>query len=300
MSTSSCVDVSIVIVQYETPELTKRCVESVLGTRGDCNYTFEILVVDNGSRTDEVASLTRRLPVTVIRLEQGRGLSRAWNIGVRHSRGRYILFLNSDVLLYDNAIAEMVDYLEDCPNAGVAGPKLFVDKQRQELQVTCNGLLTLETALWKYTVLEELFPESKVLREFRMSSWGRDTTREVDTVCGAAFMVRREIFDDVAFDEGYHFFLEEHDFARQIQLSGWETHYLADVSVIHLHGATMNRTSPVKKRLWGFHSLSRYLAKYYGWFPASVLLVVALLNLPLKRLLKMISTGGGDSDWMTA
>jgi GT2 family glycosyltransferase len=281
---------SIIIVSYNTRDLVKGCIESIF----DCatrELGKEVIVVDNGSIDGTTDMLRAYFPqATVIENGKNAGLSAAWNVGVQNSQGKYLLFLNSDIVIQDRgALRQMIEYLESNPHVGLVAPKLFFDKKKEKMQWSCNECLTPSTMIFGHTVLKYLFPNSRIFRNYIMADWDRNSVRSVKVVAGAAFMIKREIFDEIGqFDERYFLYFEEYDLSKR--MSGkWELHYLPYVHMIHLHAQTTRRSNRWKVTKEATRSCFLYFKKYYGLPVAAIMTAVAVLNIPLKFLLLRFS-----------
>ncbi|MBU2227195.1 MAG: glycosyltransferase family 2 protein, partial [Proteobacteria bacterium] len=197
-------DLSIIIVNWNTRDLLRDCLESIEATARDLYH--EIIVVDNASTDGSVEMLRERFPrVKVIENPENRGFGAANNQAMRIMAGRYALLLNSDTRLTENAVQKLFSFLESRPDAAMAcGQLLNADGSRQDSVAAFPSLLTLLT---NTPLLEVLFPR-------RFPSKRRDYPGpiEVDSAIGACMMVRKSAIDEVGmFDERYFFFFEETD-----------------------------------------------------------------------------------------
>ena len=104
------IDVSIIIVNYNTCELTKQCIDSVF--KKTSGISFEVIVVDNDSKDDSIKVLSQDSRVNFIESGANLGFGRANNLGIKHSRGKYVFFLNSDTILLNNAVKMLFDFMD--------------------------------------------------------------------------------------------------------------------------------------------------------------------------------------------
>ncbi|MEI7673179.1 MAG: glycosyltransferase family 2 protein, partial [Deltaproteobacteria bacterium] len=207
--------ISIIVVNWNTRELLRKCLESVGTTIRSLSY--EIIVVDNASTDGSVAMLREKFPqVCVIENLENRGFGTANNQALRIMTGRYALLLNSDAILTENAVSELFACMENHPDAAMAcGQLLNADGSRQNSIAAFPSLLTLMTNM---SLLEYLFP-----RRFPSKRYSHSEIVEVDSGIGACLIVRREAMDSVGlFDERYHFFFEETDWAYRMRRAGWK------------------------------------------------------------------------------
>ncbi len=212
--------ISVVIVQYNHPDLTKRAVETLrLHHRGEC----EIIVVDNGSPAAGVRAATEQITgCTVIFSPANAGFGAANNRGARASHGELLLFLNNDTLVRTEILPQIESHFAGSPSCGAAGLQL----------INADGTVQYSTGK---------FPT--VWSEWRMSRrhnlYRREDTVRRDWVSGAAMVVRRTVFEEVGgFDERYFMYFEDVDLCARIRAAGHEIHYIPAISVEHLRGGS--------------------------------------------------------------
>lgn len=227
-------EISIIIVNWNTGELLRRCLESVRATLP--RLSFEVIVVDNASTDGSVAMLRELFPsVRLIENAENRGFGAANNQALRIMRGRYALLLNSDALLTANAAAELFAYLEGHPDVAMAcGQLLNADGSRQNSIAAFPTLLTLMT---NTSLLEYLFP-----RRFPSKRHPLPTPTEIDSAVGACLLVRKSAIDAVGmFDERYFFFFEETDWAYRMRRAGWKIVHVPTAFIYHFQGQSIGR-----------------------------------------------------------
>ncbi|HEX7572243.1 MAG TPA: glycosyltransferase family 2 protein [Bacteroidota bacterium] len=212
--------ISIVIVQYNHPDLTKRAVETLrMHHRGE----LEIIVVDNGSREAGVRAATEQFTgCTVIFNPANAGFGAANNRGARASHGELVLFLNNDTLVRTEILPQIESYFAGSPSCGAAGLQLL----------NADGTVQYSTGK---------FPT--VWSEWRMSRrhnlYKREDTVRRDWVSGAALVVRRTVFEEVrGFDDRYFMYFEDVDLCARIRGAGHEIHYIPAIGVEHLRGGS--------------------------------------------------------------
>ncbi len=255
-------DISIVIVNYNTRDLLRNCLNSIFETVLDISY--EIIVVDNASGDSSVAMLEKEFPdVKDIRNEKNRGFGAANNQAFRIMKGRYALLLNTDAILTENAVKELFAFMESSPTAAMAcGQLLNADGTKQNSIAAFPTLLTL---LFNAAFLEYLFPT-------RYPSKRHDYKKpmEIDSGIGACLMVRKNAIDEVGmFDERYFFFFEETDWAREMRSRGWKVYHVPAARIYHLQGRSIGRD--IHSRLEFYRSRYQYFRKWNSR-PASLLL----------------------------
>ena len=238
-------DVSVIIVNWNTAQVTCDCLRSVYEqTRG---VSYEVIVVDNASSDDSVEVIKRDYPqVILIENNENRGFAAANNQGMVIAKGRYVLLLNSDTIILDNAIAKTLEFAKNLPDAAVVGCKVL--NPDRTLQPTCFMFPSVLNMLLSTTYLYKIFPNSKFFGRERMSWWDRSDVREVEVVTGCFMLVRREAMKQVGMmDERFFMYGEETDWCYRLKQEGWNVMFTPDAQIIHLGGASSNQIKPAMK-----------------------------------------------------
>ncbi len=254
-------DLSIVIVSYNSSSFLRSCIKSVSNTEDSLNK--EIIVVDNTSRDDSVRLVKLNFPsVRLIENNKNVGFAKANNIGIKLARGRCTLFLNPDIVVRQNALDKMINFLKANKNIGIIGPKLLYPNGN--LQLSCRSFYNIRTIILRRTFLAKLFPNSKLLKHHLMLEYSHDKIQEVDWVFAACLMVRREVLNEVGyFDEGYRMYFEDVDLCYRMKKAGYKVCYYPEAVVTHHHRRdSAQRFS--KKTIWHIQSAIRFFNKY-GW-----------------------------------
>jgi N-acetylglucosaminyl-diphospho-decaprenol L-rhamnosyltransferase len=240
-------DLGIVIVNWNTCDYLKRCLETVLASEGD--FSYRVVVVDNAS-TDGSADMVRReFPtVEVIASPTNGGYPYGNNLGLRALgyRGvgdvtpdapRYALLLNPDTELPPNALYDMTQYMDANPRIGIAGPKLVLPDG--SLDLACRrSFPTPMVSFYRFSGLSKLFPHHPRFGRYNMTFVDPDQEIEVDSVVGAYMQVRREAIEAVGLlDETFFMYGEDLDWAYRIKEAGWKVFYHPQVMVKHVKRA---------------------------------------------------------------
>jgi hypothetical protein len=246
-------DISIIIVNWNTRDLLKSCLESVCKDISDISY--EIIVVDNASRDGSVAMLQEKYPeVRLIQNEKNRGFGAANNQAMRIMTGRYALLLNSDAVLTDNAVRELFSFMEVQSDAAMAcGQLLKADGSKQNSVACFPNLLTSVT---NTSILEYLFPKS-----YPSKRYNHDKPIEVDSCIGACLLVRKKAVEEVGmFDERYFFFFEETDWAYRMKEAGWKVFHVPAAFIYHFQGQSIGRD--IQSRIEFYRSRYQFFRKW--------------------------------------
>lgn len=273
-------DLSVIIVNWNTEELLRNCLRSVYGTIE--GLAFEIIVVDNASGDGSVAMLKVEFP-QVRRIENydNRGFAAANNQAFRAMTGRYALLLNSDTVLTEGAVRELFAFMEEHPEAVMAcGQLLNADGSKQN---SIARFPTIPSLLLNMPLLETLFPD-------RYPSKRRDYSHpiEVDSCIGACLIVRKSAIDGVGgFDERYFFFFEETDWARTMRQAGGKIYHVPTARIYHLQGKSVGTS--VRSRMHFYRSRYLYFMKWES--PARSLLAAVLVV--MRLVVNWVLTGAG-------
>lgn len=218
-------DISIIIVTYNTRDLTLKCLESVF--KETSGMEFEVFLVDNNSNDKTSESVRKNFPsVKIIENKENLGFARANNQALKIAAGRYVLLLNSDTVVLNSAFKQMIEYMDNHSEAGAIGPALL-DKN-----------LCLQKSWAKRMTLLSIFLVSWLARATVNYEISRMKGIEyVDVLFGACFMVKREIIDKVGLlDERYFMYSEDLDWSYRIARAGYKLVYYPTAKVIHYGG----------------------------------------------------------------
>jgi hypothetical protein len=220
--------VAAVVVTYDALPWIEQCLDSLAGV--------ETVVVDNGSRDETVAFVRARYPDVRVVESENRGLAAGWNIGIRETESRWVLLLNADAWLEDEALERLVELADSRPRAAVVGPRLR--NPDGTLQRSVRGFPTPWRLATEYFFLRKLAPRSSALNAFYAGGFDHDSVREVEVVMGACMLVRREAIDEVGpCDEDYFLFSEETDWCYRFHEAGWEVVFYPGAECTHVRGA---------------------------------------------------------------
>jgi GT2 family glycosyltransferase len=256
------VDLSIIIVNWNTRDLLSRCLKTVCSNLGKLDA--EILVIDNASSDGSIEMVKQEFPqVRLIQNEENVGFARANNAGINESRGRYYLLLNTDTFVHPGALTTLVRFMDENKDAGAGGCRLYYDDG--SLQRSCTSFPTILTELWQALWLDRLFPESRIFGKYWMTYWDYNDAREVDSVIGACMILRREAINEVGLlDDSYFMYSEEVDLCYRLKQSGWKVRFTPKATATHIWGGTSKRIQEEKTFLRLYQSRMLFFRKHYG------------------------------------
>lgn len=237
-------DLSIIIVNFNTKDITLGCLDSIKKNASDIN--FEVLLTDNGSSDGSVEAFKKiedesfwKGKFTLIENNSNTGYAKANNQGIKKATGKYILLLNSDTVVHTGSLQNLLKFAEKTPDAGVVGAKLLnIDGT---LQPSCYNFPTIKNAIRQYW-----FGQKGLFDKFAPSGEKPST---VDSVVGAVFLITPEAKKRVGIlDERYFAYFEDIDYCRQVWKKGLKVYYLPDSVITHYHGATFKKMADEGER----------------------------------------------------
>ncbi len=243
-------DISIIIVAWNVREMLISCLKSVFAeTKG---IDFEVIYVDNASKDGSVDMVTREFPgVRIIQNSRNEGFIKANNQGIEISKGRYVLLLNSDTVVLDNAIEKMVKFADANPKSAVIGCKVL--NPDRTLQRSCFMYPSLLNMFLSATYLYKIFPKNKFFGRERMTWWDFSEVREVETICGCCSLIRKEALEQVGLmDDRYYVYGDDPDWCYRFKKAGWKIQFTPAAEIVHYGGQTTKQMSKeFKLQLYG-------------------------------------------------
>jgi len=276
---------SIIIVSYKVKELLKNCLNSLLAHPP--RVSFETIIVDNNSGDSTIAMLKDSFPwAKVIANGANLGFAKANNIGIKASRGEFVLLLNPDTVVLPNTLDKMLSFMRAHPDVGVCGCRI-VD-QDGNIQPSCGRFPTPKLVVPHLFGLHKRI--SKV-RSFYMSDWNHASNRIVDWVCAACFLTRRKIIDSIGLlEENLFLYGEEMDWCSRMSAEKWKTAYYSESAIIHYGGESISQIKKTRvldrtNYMLLYVSLYHYLSKFYGKSTTNtvrfMITILIFLNVPL-------------------
>ncbi|MBD3307451.1 glycosyltransferase [candidate division KSB3 bacterium] len=274
------VDISVVIVNWNTNALLQRCLESLRRyalSEEEGEFAVELWVVDNGSSDGSPEMVAQQFPtVRLIRNEANLGFAQANNLALPHTTGRYMLLLNSDTELQSGVLQEMVTFMVQHPAVGIAGPKLLNPDGTP--QYSCDAFPRRPFTLLRDKLGKILFQgKTRSGERERMAPESADEPVAVDYVIGAALLIRRETYEQIGgLDERFFMYAEDIDWCYRAAQAGWSTAYVGNVSLYHLNRGSSDASPELAARLARLRatSLLQFYRKHYGVLSALLMQVI--------------------------
>ena len=259
-------DLSIIIITYNSRLPVERCLSSIEAHEPSCAY--ETIVIDNASEDGTAETVAKRFPrARLIANAENLGYSRAVNQGMRFSSGRAILIINPDIVIEKGSIDRLMEFMESHPDAGIVGSKLVYPDG--SLQHSCRSFYTIGALVLRRTFLGRLFPRARPLREHLLLDYDHETPRVVDWIIGACMLVRREALAKVgAMDERFFLYFEDIDWCYRMKNHGWSVYYVPSSVMVHTYERSSARSFLRKPFIFHMLSLMRYYEKWNRFFYA--------------------------------
>ncbi|MCC6866655.1 MAG: glycosyltransferase family 2 protein [Ignavibacteria bacterium] len=249
---------SVIIANWNTKELIKGCIESVLQNSGFKNSEYEIIVIDNASNDGSKEYLfSLEGKIKLIENPENLGYAKACNQGFAVSTGKYILLLGSDTVMLNDTLPECIKYLDKNPDAGAAACKLL--NPDGTVQNSLKKFPKLSNAFFTYLSLD------KFNKEYDMSEFKYDKVTEAEQAAATFLMLRRSLLEKIGlFDEDYRILYNDVELAGRINASGSKIIFLDYVSIIHYGShSTKNADFALRKIMYG--DIYRYYRKHFGF-----------------------------------
>ena len=266
-------DLSIIIVSYNTKKLTDECLASIKKSLSGTAIQYEIIVIDNVSIDGSKEMIEKKYPeVVTIWNTENVGFGRANNQGIRKAKGTYVLLINSDTIAINKSIPKLYEFAKNHPRTFV-GPKLL--NMDRSPQTSCGPFLTIPV------VIGALFLKGDVIG---LTRWSPNKLRYVDWVSGACIIASRKLFmDDLLFDENIFMYMEEIDLLMRARKKGYRTLFYPGSQIVHLGGgsSTNKRSGPVINIYKGMVFVYK---KHYSEFALFLLRIL----LKKKALISMV------------
>lgn len=287
-------DLSVLIVSYNTRELLRGCLTSVISTlnlKSDC----ELLVVDNASADGSAAMVQRAFPqVRLLANERNRGFAAGSNQAMQSSSGRYVMLLNPDTVVRAGALGSMMELLDDDAEIGVVGPKLvYLDGGFQH---SAFAFPTLPMIFLDFFPLNHRLVDSRLNGRYPRALYDAGEPFQVDHPLGAGLMVRRRVVEEVGLlDESFFMYCEEIDWCMRIKDAGWQICCCPEAEIVHYEGQS---TAQFRDKMFVELHRSRYRLyerHYSGSFRRAARWLV-LLGLTHRSLLARWAAWRGRLD----
>ena len=235
--TDSTAEVSIIIVSFNTREMTVACIRSIVSQSK--RHSYEILVIDNNSRDGSAEAIKEEFPqVNLIRRSDNLGFAAANNLAAKHAKGTRLLLLNPDTLVLDGAIDTIVSFADRTPTARLWGGRaVFPDGS---LNVSCWSDMTIWSCLCRAVGLTWMLPKSKLFNPESIHLWDPlNKERGVDIVVGCFLLIDKSLWDELGgFNRTFFMYGDEVDLCIRARKKGARPRFTPDAVIIHYGGGS--------------------------------------------------------------
>lgn len=277
------INVSIIIINYNTKKLTKECLDSVFANT--YGLEFEVIVVDNGSTDGSVDFFRSDKRITFIESSKNLGFGKANNLGFKYAKGKYIFLLNSDTLLLNNAVKFFFEWMEQCDKTIACVGSLLMNKDGNIIysygDFPSFKNIFLDLLVYRFINKKRGIPKIESGTSFI----------PVDYVSGADLFIRRNVIEECGFfDPEYFLYYEETDLQYRYNLHGYKSGLIFTPKIIHLEGASSTSKRNLKKLKIHMQSRFIYCKKHFSKCEYILTRILFLLWVPIV----LFSSGNWD------
>lgn len=277
---------SVIIVNYNVKYFLEQCLCSVrkavaANTQQTGRRNVEVWVVDNNSTDNSIEYLQMKFPfVQYLQNTVNQGFAKANNQAIQKANGKYILFLNPDTIVPEDAFTKCIEFMEATPDAGALGVQM-IDGTGQYLKESKRGFPSLWVSFCKMSGLTRSFPTSKIFARYYMGHLSNLQIQKVDILSGAFMMAKKEVLDKIGgFDEQFFMYGEDIDLSYRIQQAGFTNYYFSDCTIIHFKGESTRKDSKYVRLF--YKAMVQFVQKHFhgelAWFYTGLLEAVIWLR----------------------
>ncbi len=229
----SIMDLSVIVTNYKTPELLKLCLKSL--KEALVQIKAEVFVMDSQSDEDTEFVVNEFFPeFELVPFEKNIGFRALVNEGLPRAQGRYVLILNSDIILTNSAIKKLMDYLDLNKETGMVGPQLL--NLDGGIQNSCLRFFGPLTVIARRTFFGKTKKGKELIGRFLMEDFSHNEIREVDWMLGSALLVRTEAIKKIGpMDKRFFMYFEDVDWCRRFWQAGYKVIYFPEAKMYHYH-----------------------------------------------------------------
>lgn len=270
--------VDIVIVNWNTGDLLKNCLNSIKRLQDQCIES--VVIVDNGSTDDSLIKINTDMHnLKIVKEKINHGFGKACNIGADLCKSKYILFLNPDTEVNENSISAAIKYMEkeSSSNIGICGIQLI---DHHGITASCSRFPSPSRIFFNSIGLTKAIPRlGSPMRDF-----SHDSIKEVDQVMGAFFLIRSKLFNLCeGFDERFFVYYEEVDLSKRITQLGYISMFLPKSNAFHLGGGA-SRNVKASRLFYSLRSKYLYAAKHFAYGGRFIVLLSMFILEPISRI----------------
>ena len=275
-------DLSVVIVNYQTFELTKNTINSVF--EYDYPFTYEILLVDNASSDDSLERLRDYFKdkVTFIDSKENNGFAAGNNQALKIAQGKYVLLLNSDTVVWQNTLENIYNYMENNKDVGASGCRVLLENG--ELDKACKrSFPNVKNSFFRLFHI----PNNSKDDNYNLDNLPDDGIYEIDCLTGAFMFIRKDVLDEIGFlDETFFMYGEDIDMCFRIKQAGWKIVYYGKSKITHFKGASSKKQK--SKLIYEFYrAMYIYYKKHHANESSFIVNIIVYIGIAILCILKL-------------
>lgn len=246
VQTTTPVEVTVIVVSYNTRELTLKALETLFETTRETS--IRVVVFDNDSKDGSAEAIAERFPqAELIRSQHNIGFAAANNEVAKEAETEWLLLLNPDTECHEGAVDNLMAFAKANPEGGIFGGRTVFPDNSLNI-ASCWKKMTVWSLFCSAFGLSAMFPRSSLFNVEAMGGWQRDSVRDVDIVSGCFFLVRRSLWQELSgFDPAYFMYGEEADLCLRAAGKGYRLMITPDAQIMHLVGASTGGLKNIRK-----------------------------------------------------
>tara|TARA_Y100001980_G_C14501124_1_gene277074 strand:- start:21 stop:899 length:879 start_codon:yes stop_codon:yes gene_type:complete len=252
---------SIIIVTFNSKDCIENCISSI---KKNYKKNYEIIIIDNNSSDNTIDLINRHVnsKIKLIKNKRNNGFTKAVNQGFKICKGEYILNLNPDVEILDKSIEILIEKMNTNHSIGIISPQLVFPNGK--IQYSCRRFPTHWNIFTELFFLNEFWPKSKLFNGWKMGDFNHKIEMSVDQTAGAAFIIKRELFDKLSgFDESFPMFFSDVDLCKRVKNLNLDIFYTIKSKMIHIGGNSIYKFK-ISSIITSSVSLIRFFFKHYN------------------------------------
>lgn len=275
-------DLSVVIVNYQTFELTKNAINSIF--KYSYPFSLEVIVVDNASGDDSLSRLKDYFEgkVKFIASSENNGFAAGNNQALREAGGKYVLLLNSDTIVWENTLENIYYYMENHADVGATGCRVLLENG--DLDKACKrSFPNVKNSFFRLFHI----PTNSEDDNYNLDNLPDDEVYEIDCLTGAFMFVRKLALDEVGFfDETFFMYGEDIDLCFRIKKAGWKIIYYGKSKITHFKGSSSKKQK--SKLIYEFYrAMYIYYKKHHADESSFIINIIVYLGIFVLCILKL-------------
>jgi len=278
------IDLSVIIVSWNAKIYLLDCLQNIF--LETMSHEIEVIVVDNSSTDGSSKEVKIKFPnVKLIQNDNNMGFATANNIGIKHSSGRYICLVNSDIKILDRCLDRMCNYMDGNPSVGMLGPKILNKDMTQ--QKSCRQFPTLWNNFCPAIGLDKIFPNLNIFSGEQILVSG-DNVHNVDVLSGCLIMIRKNALDEVGLlDDVFFIYSEDIDWCKRFWNMNWKVIFYPYAMAIH-YGGGSSTNEPIRFSVEQVKAKLQYWRKHHNRFRVVSLILIVFFHQSIRITIRAI------------